>query len=98
VRPGQSCRVQPLADVLADPGMAAGTMAIPGQQRLGIDGQQPVLLVGVDPRPQPAPDVDLRGREYAGRVGQTGPNHERDWLQTCVTPPGNASNPFTTRA
>ena len=70
VRPGQGCRVQPLADVLADPGMAAGTLAIAGKQRLGIDCQQPVLLVGLDPRPQPAADVDLRGREHSAASGR----------------------------
>ena len=70
VRPGQGCRVQPLADVLADPGMAAGTLAIAGQERLGVDGQQPVLLVGVDPRPSQPPMWICEGDSSSAASGR----------------------------
>ena len=72
VGPGQRGRVQPLADVLADPGMAAGPLAITGQERLDVDLEQPVFLVGVDPRTKPAAQVDLRRSKHLESVGQPG--------------------------
>ena len=89
--------MQPLTDVLADPGMAAGTLAIPGQHRLGIDGQQPALLVGVDPRSQPAADVDLRGRKRIATEGRPAGTTNGTASGMASPTPGNASNPFTSK-
>jgi hypothetical protein len=71
IGPGERGGVQPLADVLADPRMAARPVAIAGQQRLGIDRQQPVLGVDVDPLAEPAVDMNGRRRQNLGDVGQT---------------------------
>ena len=78
VRPDQRCCVQPLADMLADPGMAVGALAIFGEEWLGVHNQQPVLRVRGDPRSQPAVNPDLRRREDLGRVREPGRHHEGD--------------------
>ena len=60
--------------------MAAGTLAIAGQERLGVDLQQTVLLIGVDSGPQPAVDVDVRGQQRLGQVRQPGRHNEGNRL------------------
>ena len=43
--------MHPLADMFADPRMAARPLVISGQERLGVDDQKSLALVGVDPAP-----------------------------------------------
>ena len=83
VGPGECGGVHPLADVFADPGLAARLLVISGEERHGVDGQQPFAFVGVDPRSQPAVDVH-RPRARAPR---------RRRLQAAATLGGSGSTP-----
>ena len=66
VGPGQRGGVHPLADVFADPGVAARPLVVSRQERHGVDDEQPLALIGVDPR-LPASRRCVRPRARAPR-------------------------------
>ena len=79
--------MQPLADVLADPGVIAGTLAIPSQHWFGIDGQQPILLIGVNPLPPASRRYESARVKYSDCRGRkAGRRDERNRLGNRVTP------------
>ena len=86
VRPGEGRRVQPLADVLADPGVAPGPLAIARPAAARCRRSAAGSSRWRRSAPQPAVQCDLRGRQQLGRVGQTGLNHKREGLRNQATP------------
>ena len=55
VGPGERGGVHPLADVFADPRVAARFLVVSGQERFGVDEEKPMALIGVDPAPSQPP-------------------------------------------
>ena len=53
--------------------MVPGLLPIAGQERLRVDDEQAMGHVGVDPRAEPAVDVNGGGREQLNRVGEVPP-------------------------
>jgi hypothetical protein len=69
VRPRQRGGMKELADVLADPVLAAGSLAEPAEQFVLIDDEEPRLLIGRHPRAEIAGELHIRWAQSHRKIG-----------------------------